>query len=358
MSTNFQIMCVALSNTLHDTIRCIDRSGKGIALVVDDRQHLLGTITDGDVRRAMLAGIDWTATVETILTRKASVGEPAPVTAGPDVSPEALLQLMQERAVRQIPLVDSENCVVGLVTLAELVPPTSLPVQAVIMAGGFGTRLHPLTADLPKPMLPVNGRPLLERIVEQLRQVGIRHVNVTTHFKAERIIEHFGDGHAFGVEMQYVNEDAPLGTGGALGLMPAPQEPLLVINGDILTQVDFRAMLAFHQDQHAEMSVAVRRYEVQVPYGVVECDGSRIHRLQEKPQIGFFVNAGIYLLEPSVYQLIPNGQRFNMTDLIQWLLDAGRTVISFPIREYWIDIGQHGDYAQARDDAESGRVTT
>src|SRR5262249_34550202 len=153
---------------------------------------------------------------------------------------------------------------------------------------------------------------------------GIKRVNVATHYKPEKIIEHFGDGRAFGVELNYVNEDRPLGTGGALGLMDAPNEPLLVINGDILTQVDFRAMLDFHREYRAEMTVAVRRFEMQVPYGVIECDGSRVRRLSEKPQVGFLVNAGIYLVEPTVFQLMPNGQHFNMTDLIQWLLDAER----------------------------------
>jgi NDP-sugar pyrophosphorylase family protein len=214
----------------------------------------------------------------------------------------------------------------------------------------------PLTQDLPKPMLPVGGRPLMEHIIEQLQHAGIRHVNVSTHYKAEKIIEHFGNGEAFGVDLQYVNEDRPLGTGGALGLMRPADETQLVINGDIFTQVDFRAMLSFHRENEAEMTVAVRRYEMQVPYGVVECEGARVSRLVEKPQAAFLVNAGIYLLEPSVYPFIPKGQRFHMTELIRWLLDAGRRVISFPIREYWMDVGHHGDYARAQDDVQSGRA--
>ena len=225
------------------------------------------------------------------------------------------------------------------------------------MAGGLGTRLMPLTEDLPKPMLPVGGRPLMEHIIEQLQQAGIRRVHVSTHYKPEKIIEHFGDGQAFGVDLNYVNEDLPLGTGGALGLISPPSETQLVINGDILTQIDFGAMLAFHQDNAASLTMAVRRYELQVPYGVIECDGARVTSLKEKPQVGVLVNAGVYLLEPSVYEFIPRGRSFNMTDLIWWLLDAGRTVISFPIREYWLDVGQHGDYAQAQDDMKNGKVT-
>ncbi len=343
--------------SIRDTVAIIDRSAKGIALAVDESQRLLGTITDGDVRRAMLASIGLDTPVEVILERKVDSVYPRPVTALVGTSFEMLLQLMRERGVRQVPLLDEGDRVVELVTLDELMPCPDLPLEAVIMAGGRGTRLRPLTEDLPKPMLPVGGRPLMERIVEQLRVAGIRQVNVTTHYKPEKITEHFGDGHAFGVELHYVNEDRPLGTGGALGLMQSPQGPVLVINGDILTRVNFRAMHMFHQEQKADLTVAVRRYEMQVPYGVIECEGAMVRRLQEKPQVGFLVNAGIYLIEPSVYQFIPQNTSFNMTDLIQWLLDAGRTVVCFPLHEYWLDIGQHADYAQAQGDVKNGKFS-
>ena len=158
-----------------------------------------------------------------------------------------------------------------------------MPLQAVVMAGGQGLRLRPLTEDIPKPMLPVGERPLLEHIVGQLRESGIRRVNVTTHYKPEKIKDHFGDGQEFGVEMSYVSEGRPLGTAGALGLMDRPQEPVLVMNGDILTQVDFRSMLAYHQEHAADMTVAVRQYDLEVPYGVVESNGVYVQRLQEKP---------------------------------------------------------------------------
>lgn len=354
--TELASLCISLSDSIRQAMLSMDHTQQGIAFVVDESGRLLGTITDGDVRRAMFADTDLNAPVSVILERKADSPYPKPVTASVETDRAVLLRLMRERSVRQIPLLDEAGRVVDLVTLDSLLPNEVLPLQAVIMAGGLGTRLRPFTEDLPKPMLLVGGKPLMERVIEQMRHMGIRRVNVTTHYKPEKIIEYFGDGRAFGVELNYVNEKQPLGTGGALGLMPVPEETMLVMNGDILTRVNFRALYMFHQEQKADLTVAVRRYEMQVPYGVIECEGARVRQLHEKPQIGFLVNAGIYLLEPVVYQFIPQNTSFNMTDLIQRLLDAGRTVVSFPIHEYWLDIGQHADYAQAQDDVKNGRL--
>ena len=349
-------LCISPTQTIREAIAAIDRGGEGIALVLDDSRRLIGTVTDGDIRRALLGGIDVGVSVTVLLGRKASSLYPSPVTAPFGTSRAALLQLMQERVLRQIPLVDATGRVQGLALLSELLPAQATALQAVIMAGGFGTRLLPLTEELPKPMLRVGDRPLLERIIVQLRDVGIRQVNVTTHHQRDRIVDYFGNGEAFGVEMHYVNEDRPLGTAGALGLMPTPDAPVLVINGDILTQVDFRAMVAFHQEHKADMTVGVRQYSFQVPYGVVECDGAHVSRLTEKPELRFFVNAGIYLLEPTVHRHIRSDCHFDMTDLIQCLLDAHQPVVSFPIHEYWLDIGHHPDYMRAQEDVENGRV--
>jgi len=357
MAVKLTELCVLVDGAIREAIACIDRNQHEIALIVDETQKLIGTVTDGDVRRLMLAGTDVNAPIRDFLAQKETSFYPysKPVTALVGTPVDEVLALMRERRIRQIPLLDGYGKVVDLVTFDDLMPQADLQLHAVVMAGGRGTRLYPLTEDLPKPMLPVGGRPLMERIVEQLQQAGIRKVNVTTHYKPEKIVEHFGDGQSFGVELKYVNEDQPLGTGGALSLLPAPKEPLLVINGDILTQVDFRLMLSYHNEHQADMTVAVGRHDLSIPYGVVECDGARILSLKEKPQMTYFVNAGIYLLEPSVYEFIPNAQHFNMTDLIQKLIDADRMVVSFPIREYWLDIGQHTDYEQAQMDMQNGR---
>lgn len=350
-------LCLPLSATVQEAIECIDGSGRaGLALLVDSNDRLLHTLTDGDVRRGLLRNIGLQNPVTDLLPIKAGLPKnPAPITAPEGTDDALLIELMKSRGIRQVPLLDSRRRVVDVVTLAELIAEPLPPLQAVVMAGGQGSRLQPLTADMPKPMLPVGGRPLMEVIVGQLREIGVRKINIATHYHAQKIVEHFGDGTGFGVDIEYVNEETPLGTGGALGLMAPPKDPVLVINGDILTDVDFRAMHAFHQEHGAQMTVAVRRYEVQVPYGVVECDGPNLIGLKEKPQIGFFVNAGIYLIEPEIYGYIPANQHLNMTDLIGRLMVEKKTVVSFPVREYWLDIGHHADYARAQEDAANGR---
>jgi len=348
---------VALDSSIREVMACINRNAKGIALVVDEERHLVGTVTDGDVRRAILAGIiDLDLPVQKLLERRSPTPYPQPITALIGTSDAENLCLMNEHAIRQVPLLDEHGRVVDMALLSDLVKEYELPLTAVVMAGGYGTRLRPLTEELPKPMLPVGDRPLLELIIDQLRQAGIRRVNLSTHYKGEIIAGHFGDGRDFGVEIRYVREDQPLGTAGALGLLDTSDEPLLVINGDILTRVDFRAMLDFHREQRADMTVAVRQHEFRVPYGVIETDGVTITGISEKPMVRHFINAGIYLLNPEVCRFIPNGQSYDMSDLISRLVAEGCCVISFPIREYWLDIGQVKDYQKALADIENGEV--
>jgi len=353
--TRFEGLCVRRTTSIREVVEAINHSGRiSLALVVDDDRHLVATLTDGDLRRGILAGYSMDHSAADLLSVKALEPRPRAVTATIGTPPDDLLRIMQEAKVRQLPLLDETGRVVDIVLLSDFIAPVDSGLEALIMAGGFGTRLLPLTEDTPKPMLPVGGRPVMEWIVEQLKGAGIRRLNISTHYKPEKIHEHFGTGRDFGVDLNYVNEDLPLGTGGALGLLPPPDGPFLVINGDVFTKVNFQAMLEYHLEHEAEMTVAVNLHEFQIPYGVVECEGSRIRGLKEKPRTRVLINAGIYLLQPSVYDFIPQGKKFNMTDLIQWLLDAGRTVVSFPIREYWLDIGQHADYTQAKKDMEDG----
>ena len=279
-----------------------------------------------------------------------------PVTASVDEERVNLLRVLQANRIRHLPLVDKYDKVVDLVTLGEFLPSEDAPSQAVIMAGGFGLRLRPLTNELPKPMLPMGDKPLMEIIMGQLREAGIRQVNVTTHHKSEKITQHFGDGSNFGLQINYVTEDRPLGTVGGLTLMPTPAETILVMNGDILTQIGFKAMLDYHREHDADLTMAVQMCDIQIPYGVIECDGTFITSLREKPQLDFMVNAGIYLLEPNVFSLIPKDTEYDMTDLVQDSVDNRLTVVAFPIREYWIDIGKYSDYEQAQEDIRVGKV--
>jgi dTDP-glucose pyrophosphorylase/CBS domain-containing protein len=356
---NISDLFISLNGSIREVIEQIDRSGRiSIALIVDENQQLISTITDGDVRRGILAGLSLDEPVSKLLPIKALMPRPVPLTAPADSDTATLLQLMRENAVRQIPLVNDKEQVVDIAILRDLLPSQKVPLQAVVMAGGQGTRLRPLTDNVPKPMLSVGDRPLMELTLEKLYNSGIRHVDVSTNYLAENIIEHFGDGSTFGIELNYIKEDRPLGTAGALGLMDTPEGTTLVINGDILTEVNFAAMLAYHQEQGSDLTVGVRQYGIQVPYGVLECDGPNVRHLREKPNVTFLVNAGIYLLEPSVYRYIPKDKRFDMTDLIQKLLDEDRPVMSFPIIEYWLDIGQPADYEQAQNDAKSGKYHT
>lgn len=348
-------LVVSPKSSIREVMECIDRSGRGIALVLDDERHLMATVTDGDIRRAILSGMDLELEIGTLLERRAPAFDFGPLTALLGTPDPDLLHTMTETGVRHIPLVDQDGRVADVALLSELVKEYELPLRAVVMAGGYGTRLRPLTDDMPKPMLRVGSRPLLELIVEQLRQAGIRQVNVATHYKSEMIADHFRDGSDFGVDIRYVKEYQPLGTAGAISLIEESDEPLLVMNGDILTRVDFRSMLNFHREHNADLTVAVRQYEFSVPYGVIETDGSTVKSISEKPIVRHFINAGIYLLNPSVCRLVPNQQSYDIPDLINLLLKEGRPVVSFPIREYWLDIGKADHYNQAQADLASGR---
>ena len=354
MMKNVLDLFVSLDASLREVLMRSDATRHGIVLIVDSNNRLQGVITDGDIRRAFLARIDLDTPVRAFLEQK-----PArkPITAPVGAQHAELVQLLRASRVSYIPLINPSGQVEKLVGLEDLLQEDEQALQAVVMAGGRGTRLHPLTTEMPKPMLPVGDRPLMERIIRRLSDAGVRDVSITTHYRAEKIVEHFGNGQQFGVSLSYVPEEELLGTAGGLALMPMPTATLLVINGDILTEMDFRAMLAFHREHAAMLTLAVRQFEVQIPYGVIESDGVHVRQVVEKPVRKFFVNAGIYLLEPAAHQLIPKGEHFDMTDLIKVCLDRGLPIVSFPIWEYWRDIGQHGDYLQAQADISNGTVS-
>lgn len=343
-------LCISNEDSLHQAAKIIENGTKQIALVIDQDKKLRGILTDGDLRRAMIAGVAMDAPAAMVMQRSFISGP-----TGMGIN--KIFAIMQEKSIRHVPIVDTQGTLVDLAWISDLIKQDAGELSAVVMAGGFGKRLLPLTENLPKPMLPVGDRPVMEHIIDHLRMAGIRDLKVTTHYMPEKIKGHFGNGNKFGVKIDYVSEDRPLGTAGALGLMPKPDRPTLVVNGDIMSQVNYRAMLAFHREHQADLTVGVRQYEVQIPYGVMVCEGARVRKLTEKPQHTFLVNAGIYLLSPHVHRYIPKNERYDMTDLIEALIEDGRSVVSFPIMEYWLDIGQHADYERANIDQEKRRLS-
>ncbi len=335
--------------SIADAISQLDRAGTGALVLCRPGRTLLGLLTDGDIRRAILRKVPLDATIETIATL-------SPVVTDGPISGVEALGLMIHHDINQLPVVDTDGDLRDFLLRKDLVADSQPDLSAVIMAGGYGKRMLPLTELVPKPMLPVGDRPLLERTIEQLRRSGIHEVHLTTHYLPESIVRHFGDGEAFGVSINYSNEDEPLGTAGGLRLIERADGPFLVINGDILTGVSYQQMLRHHQKHGALLTVGVRVHEIRVPFGVVECDEVRVLQLKEKPSITLLVNAGIYLLEPSACDYIPSGCRFDMTDLIRRLVEEGQMVAGFPIIEYWQDVGRHEDYRQAQEDLRDGKI--
>jgi dTDP-glucose pyrophosphorylase len=337
-------VCVPEEATTRQAIEAIDAGAVEIALVVGPGRELIGTVSDGDVRRALLGGMELDDPVSPIVSR-------TPVVAAPGTSREVLLRLMIEHGIEQVPLVN-DGVLVDLAFIRDLVLPETSEEPVVIMAGGQGARLRPLTDDTPKPMLPVGDRPLLETILDQIRQAGFRRVFMAVNYRAEVIEEHFGDGNAHGVEITYLREPRQLGTAGALKLVDEDiDRPFLVINADLLTNVSLSSLMRFHSDESNIVTIGVRKYCLQVPYGVVDLDSTRVERMREKPTLDFYVNAGLYAVNPEAVALLPTDrEQFDMTDVVDAAIASGRRVGGFPIREFWLDIGQFSDYERANDD--------
>ena len=339
---NFDRILVGPKATIRETMAQIGAGGAEIALVVDGTRRLLGTVTDGDIRRALLGGATMSDPVEPRMYRQ-------PTTVGPSVGRAEVLDLMRARMLRQIPIVDAEGRVAGLHLLNELIGATSRANWALIIAGGRGTRLQPLTDAVPKPMLPVAGRPILERIVLHLVGFGISRIFIAVHYLSDAIKRHFGDGLRFGCSIEYLIEDTPLGTGGCLSLLPrGAGHPILVMNGDLLTQFDVGHVLAFHERGGFDATIGVRAYGVKIPFGVVDLDGDRVKGLQEKPDVRWTVSAGIYVMEPDIVSTVKSGAAITMPEVLLHCMEAGRRVGAFPIEEDWIDVGVRDELQRAR----------
>jgi dTDP-glucose pyrophosphorylase len=336
-------LVLVTTDTVADAIKVIDSATAKIALVTNGDAHLVGTVTDGDVRRGMLRRLPLDAPVTQVMND-------SPVYMPASKPRKQLLQRMSERQIRQIPLVDSSNRIVGLALLDDLLGTgiNGRPNVAVIMAGGLGSRLRPLTEKTPKPMLKVGNKPLLETIVESLIEHRIGTIYLSINYMADAVRGYFGDGSKWGAEIRYIEENERMGTAGALTLMhPLPEHPFLVVNGDVLTKIDFGSLLDYHEEKGARATMCVREYDFQVPFGVVNIDSDRIIEIDEKPVHRFFVNAGIYVLDPTLLRLMPSEKYFDMPDLFDLVIAANHFTSVFPIREYWLDVGQIEDFHRA-----------
>jgi dTDP-glucose pyrophosphorylase len=344
---NWKANKVKLDTKIHDALKIINQAKHQIALVVDDDDELLGTVTDGDVRRGLLSGVDVQSSVSMIMNAN-------PIKANPNVDRQFILSIMRQKKLRQIPIVDDAGHLLGLEILDDLVSPTPTPREnmVLLMAGGLGSRLKPLTNECPKPMLKVGGKPILETIILNFIEYGFRKFTISLNYKGNMIREYFADGTNFGVSIEYIEENESLGTAGSLRLLPEMQNchSLIVMNGEVLTKVNLGHFLDFHTTHRSKATMGVREYNFQVPYGVLKLDQHRIMKIEEKPVHNFFVNAGIYVLDQDILACLPAEERIEMPDLFEHLIKAGHSAVAFPICEYWLDIGQPDNLKQAHGD--------
>jgi dTDP-glucose pyrophosphorylase len=347
-NTQINQLKVSLNDSVTNVVHRIQASGPlGCALIYDDAGRFVNIVTDGDVRRAFLEGKRADATAREIHQIKLKTTRPTPVTAPLSSTQAERTSLFRQHSLRQLILVDPFGAPVDIIDhhSANSTPAyVDRRFTAVVMAGGFGKRLQPLTQDTPKPMLCVNGRPMLEISIEKLVSHGADRIFISTHYLPEKIVDHFGNGERFGVPIDYIHEEAPLGTGGALSRLSHRDDTTLVFNGDILTTLDISMFLAYHLRSDSAMTVAATQYHFQVPFGVVTTSDSRVTHIEEKPQFGFLINSGIYFLSPRVFATLPKNGAYHMTDVAHEQIRRGVRVSCFPIFEHWLDVGRPSDY--------------
>lgn len=331
-----------LGATVREAVRCLDESHLQIVLAVDDEGRLAGTLTDGDIRRGLLAGTGLEGPIADLVERD-------PLVVPVDADQDAVLQTMARRRIHEVPVVDADRRVVGLLTWSHLSRPVERPNALVVMAGGEGERLRPLTEHTPKPMLPVAGRPILDHIIDRAVSEGFQRFVLAVRYLGEVIEDHLGDGSSRGIEVTYLREEQPLGTAGGLSLLPAPTAPVVVTNGDVLTAIRYGEMLAFHEQHGAAATMAVRTHEWRHPFGIVRTDGVDVVGLDEKPVEWSQVNAGVYVLEPTTLELLEPGRPCDMPVLFDRIRERGGRTIAYPVHEPWLDIGRVDDYRSAQE---------
>lgn len=337
--TNIQLKS---NQSIQDALKTIDKEAIRIAVVIDNNKKVIGTISDGDIRRALLKGKNISDDIKDVYFKTptiCNINEPI----------EKIIQTAISKKVYQIPIVDDKGFLVKIEDLGNMLSITKRDNEVVLMAGGLGTRLRPLTTDTPKPLLQVGNKPILETIILNFAKYGFVNITISVNYKSEMIIEYFGDGSKFGVNISYIHEKDRLGTAGALSLLKnKPNKPFFVMNADLLTDINFIHLLDYHYAEISTATMCVREYDFQVPYGVIEVEKQQIKSIVEKPLHKFFVNAGIYILSPSILDNIPHNEFYDMPTLFNELITNKEKVLSFPIHEYWLDIGRMGDFEQAQ----------
>jgi dTDP-glucose pyrophosphorylase len=329
------------NESIFTALQRLDVSAMQLLLIVDDARRLLGTVTDGDIRRGILRGVSMDTHVREVMNTHPTVSHATE-------NRERIFDLMRTRKFRHIPIVDWNGCVVRVETLDSFLTMEDQENPVILMAGGLGTRLSPLTDECPKPLLHIGGRPLLETIVINLAKHGFRNINISVNYRADMIEDHFGDGSQWGVNIRYIHETKRMGTAGSLTLLSEkPKKPVIIMNGDLLTKINFKQLVDFHTEHEAKATMCVREYEYQIPYGVVHADNELITSIVEKPIQRYFVNAGIYVINPEVLESIPRDTFYDMPTLYEHLIEDKQRSVIFPIREYWLDIGRMDDYTRA-----------
>jgi len=335
------------NTTIRDAMRVIDQAALRIGLVCDEQNQLLGTVTDGDIRRGLLVDCEMQDSVARVMNKR-------PITAKLTSTREQRLMLMDKHDLLALPLLDEAGYIAGLETLHQALQPKKRDNPVFIMAGGFGTRLQPLTDHCPKPMLRVGDKPMLEHLINQFIKQGFHRFYISTHFMPELIHNHLRDGSNWGVSITYIHEQNPLGTGGALGLLPKnlPELPLIMMNGDVLTKVDFTKLLEHHLSQKFDATMCVREDEHRIPFGVIETEQQLIINMVEKPTYRYKINTGIYVLNPEIIAQVQANQRIDMPTLLEQSRQADKRIGTYTSYDYWLDIGQMKDYQKAQQDIE------
>jgi len=343
MRVTHSLALLGSDRTVQDAAELLTANSLRIVLVVDREHRLLGTVTDGDIRRALMAGSAMASLVTTVMQN-------SPITMTQGESRRKVLQIMREKDLLHLPVLDAKGVVVGLETARDLLFKEQRPNPVLLMAGGFGKRLYPLTREVPKPLLPVGEKPILQTILEQLAEGGFSQFFLAVHYRSEQVRAHFGDGSKWGVRIEYLEERQPLGTAGALGFLDRTviEAPLLMMNGDLLTRLDFGQLVDYHDENSGLATMCVREYDFQIPYGVVHGSGTQVTEIIEKPVHKFIVNGGIYVLEPEVLDRCRPEEAFDMPSLLHQVISDGHKVNMFPIHEYWLDIGRIEEYERAQ----------